>query len=91
LEENDNQENKNSWNKIIEVGELWSIEGMRKSWEFIGSGENSMEKGDDRSFVFVSERSFLRNGRKRFPDNSFTDVDGNEKRNTGISDTVPFL
>jgi hypothetical protein len=49
-----------------------------------------VEEGDDGTFEFGTTTSVDGGGRERFPDDGFTNVGGDEQRDTG-SETITFL
>lgn len=65
-----------------------SVEGLLESLNSVRSGDEGMEERDDRSFIFSSDFSGVGDGGESFPHNIFTTVDGDEKRNTRITNTV---
>lgn len=91
LEENDDEEDKNSWEQVDKIWEFRSVEWMLDSLEFIGSEEDGVEEGNDWSLVLLSVGSGLGDGGEWLPDDGLADVDGNEEGDTRVSDTVSLL
>jgi len=79
LEVDNNEKDQNSSEQIIDIRERASIEGLLDSSEFILSGDQRVEEGNNGTFIFDSHFGSGGNGGESFPDDGFTDVGGNEK------------
>lgn len=58
--------------------------------DFIRSGNQRVEKSNNSTFVFISHIGSYGDGGESFPDDGFTDIGGNEERNTG-PETISLL
>ena len=61
---------------------------MLQRLEFVRVHEERVEEGNDGSLVLVAEVSLVLQGREGLPQDIFANVDGDEQRNTRVSDTV---
>ena len=52
LEVDDDQENKNSGQKVVNIWPAGSVEGLLKSTDLVWSGDEEVEESNDRSFEF---------------------------------------
>mmetsp|Transcript_18868 Transcript_18868/g.34041 ORF Transcript_18868/g.34041 Transcript_18868/m.34041 type:complete len:400 (-) Transcript_18868:397-1596(-) len=90
LEIDDNHKDQDSREKVGQVGKILTVECLTKSSNFIITGDKKMEESNDSTFE-LSSTSCVDGGRtERLPDNGFTNVGSNEKRDTG-SKTIPLL
>jgi len=78
LEVDDDQEDQNSGEEVVNVGEARSVESLLKGTDLVGSSDQKVEKSNNSSFIFSSLLSLDRDGGESSPEDAFTDVDGNE-------------
>ena len=82
LEVDDDKENNNGGQEIHQVWQVGSVKGFIEGTNFIILGSQKMEKGDDGSFEFGTTTNVDGGWGECFPDDGFTDIGGDEKRNT---------
>jgi len=90
LEVNDNDEDQNSSQKVGQVGKILTVKSLSKGLDLVGTSDEKVEEGDDSSFEFGTTTSVDSGGTESLPDDSFTNVGGDENRDTG-SKTVSLL
>ncbi len=90
LEVNNHKEHKNSGEQVIDVGELRTVEGLLESRNFVGLGNQHVEKSDNGSLVFHSGFGSWGDWAESFPDNGLADVCGDEEGNSW-ADSVSLL
>jgi hypothetical protein len=92
LEVDNNGENEHSGHKVHQVWQVLSVKGFLESAELVASAKEEMEEGDDRPFKFGTFLTVRKKGDtfscvvcgrwERLPDNIFTDIRGNKKRDS---------
>ena len=82
LEVNDNEENNNGGQEIHQVWQVGSVKGFIEGTNFIILGSQKVEKGNDGSFEFSTTTNIDCGWGECFPYDGFTDIGGDEKRNT---------
>merc|ERR1712131_121696 len=82
LEVDNDEENNNGSQEIHQIWQVGSVEGFIEGTNFIILGGQKVEKGNDGTFEFSTTTDIDCSWRECFPDDSFTDIGCNEKRDT---------
>jgi len=90
LEVDHGDEDQNGGEKVGDVGEILAVEGFLECAHLIGTCDEKVEKSDNGSFEFSTTTSVDGSGGEGLPDNTLTDVGGNEQRNARTK-TVTLL
>ncbi len=90
LKVNDDGKHGKSGDKIHHVRKALSPKSLSKGTAFIVPSKKKVEEGNDGTLKLGPTASIDGGGRERFPDNRFTDVGGDEKRDPGAK-AVTFL
>jgi len=90
LEVNDNDEDQNGSQKVGQVRKILTVESLFKGLDLVGTSDEKVEEGNDGSFEFGTTSSVDGGGTESLPDDSFTNVGGDENGDTR-SKTVSLL
>lgn len=90
MEVNDDKGDNDGGNKVAEVWSILSVEGLLETVELVWLGEQEVEESNNATFEFSTLVSSNGDWGERFPEDQFTDVGGNEKRDTR-AETVTLL
>jgi len=90
LEIDHNCEDDNGCKEVHDVGQSVPPERFTKGTAFVVPSEQQMEQRDDGAFEFGSTADVDCGWRESFPDDGFTNVGGNEERDTR-TETVTLL
>jgi len=82
LEVDDNNEDEDGSEQVRDVGEILAVESFLERTDFVGTGDEEMEKGNDRAFELGTTASVDGSGGEGFPNNVLTDVCGDEEGDT---------
>ena len=90
LEVNNDQEHNHGGNQVEQVGGVLAIESLLESAEFVGLGDEQVEKSDDGSFELGSRLRADGHGGEPRPQDTLANVGGNKERDFR-AETVTFL
>ena len=90
LEVDDRRKDNESGEEVHDVGQILSVESLVESTLLVWPCQEQVEERNDCALKFRSTASVDGGRGKRFPDNRFANVGGNEKGNTA-SETVSLL
>lgn len=90
LEVDNHRKNEESSHQVHQVWKVLTVESLTKGTDLVGAGGKKMEKSNDGSFELGSTSGVHCCRGECLPDNGFTDVGGNEERNSG-SETISLL
>lgn len=76
--------------QVHDVGEVLAVESLTQSTLLVGPGQQKVEQGDDGTLELGATAGVDGRGRERLPDDRFTNVGGNEQRDT-TAQTVSLL
>lgn len=83
MEVNDRGEYSDGSQEVHDVGESFPVECLFKRSRLVVPGEQQVEESDNGTFKLGSSTSVDRGWRECFPDDVFTNVGSDEKRDTG--------
>ena len=90
LEVDDDEDNDNRGNQVADIGRVLTVEGLLKSKDLVGLGEEEVEESDDGAFKLDTVLGLDRDGRERLPQDGLADVGGDEEGDAA-SETVALL
>ena len=90
LEVDDNDEDQDSCQKVGQVRKVLTVESLLEGLDLIGTSDEKVEKSNDGSFELGTSTSVDSGRTEGLPDDSFTDVGGDEDGDTR-SKTVSLL
>ena len=90
LEINDNEGHDNCSEQIAKIWSILSVDSLLDSIKLVWLSQQEMEESNDSTLEFSSLISSNSNWGERFPEDSLTDVGGDEKRNSR-SESISLL
>lgn len=90
LEVDDDEDNDNRGDQVADIGRVLTVEGLLKSKDLVGLGEEEVEESDDGAFELDTVLGLDRDGRERLPQDGLADVGGDEEGDAA-SETVALL
>jgi len=90
LEIDDGGEDNQGCEQVHDVGQMLSVESLAQGSSLVRPGDEKMEEGNDSSLKLLSSSGVNGSWGEGLPDNGFTDVGGDEQRDTG-AETISLL
>lgn len=82
MEVDDDEEDSNRSHQVHQVGQVLSVEGFTETPDLVSACSQQVEQSDDGTFELGTFSGVNCGWREGFPDNSLTDVSGDEQGNS---------